>query len=224
MPHFVLAKSLVACIDDHPPYQILEPKPHGVHINALKKLATLLARDITFINAPNFARCVKMLEMGHVDVIAGLNKTKERDAYAFYAPYKVEEPLVVITKVDTNIKNYHSLYNQLIGVPRGTLYFDKFDNDLAITKVPVKDVEAGIKMLKKERLEAVITSRLVAHALLEKIQAANLKTTEIKREGATSNISYFGFSKRHKIGLSEEQIISKVTHAFEQGLFNPVEN
>lgn len=33
------SKELIACIDDHPPYQVVAEKPYGTHISALEVLA-----------------------------------------------------------------------------------------------------------------------------------------------------------------------------------------
>lgn len=67
-------EKIITCIDNYPPYQVLGDVPHGSHITALTRLAKVLKKKLNFIEAPNFARCVKMLELGQVDVIVGLNK------------------------------------------------------------------------------------------------------------------------------------------------------
>ena len=91
-------KNLVACIDDHPPYQYLSDKPHGIHISALEKLSNVLERHLKFEQSLNFARCVAMLKKGEVDIIAGLGKTEKRNKFAFYAPFKISDSLKVISK------------------------------------------------------------------------------------------------------------------------------
>jgi len=91
-------KNLVACIDEHPPYQYLGEVPHGKHISALKVLADVLDKNLIFIQSPNIARCLSFLNTGYVDVIAGLNITKERNKFTFYAPFKLADGLTAITK------------------------------------------------------------------------------------------------------------------------------
>ncbi len=217
---FCLAKSdyMFACIDDYPPYQFLDPTPHGIHITALKKIAQIFNKEIRFIESPNIARCVRMLKNGEVDVIAGLNINKEREEFAFYAPYKREESHVVISNKSLEINDYQSLQGKIIGVPRGTTYFKKFNNDSTLKKIPIPNVRVGIELIARQRIDVVITASFVAKKLLADMNHLQLKTTIIKKED-NEELSYFGFSKLNKLGLSQNEIIDQTTQAFKQGRF-----
>ncbi|RHW76122.1 ABC transporter substrate-binding protein [Colwellia sp. RSH04] len=218
---FSFAKTdyITACIDDYPPYQFVGPTPHGIHITGLEKLATTLNKTLRFVASPNFARCVRLLKNGQVDVIAGLNKSKEREAFAFYAPYTIEEELVVIAKKEIDIINYQSIQDKIIGVPRGTTYFRKFNEDSSLNKIEVQSVRIGIEMILKDRIDIIITSINVSNLLINDLKKAQLKTTVIERSDNKDNVSYFGFSKRNKLNLSQQEIIALTTTAFNQGIF-----
>jgi polar amino acid transport system substrate-binding protein len=150
---FSTSDSMRACIDDYPPYQYLASPPHGIYMTALTKLAQTLSKKVQFIEAPNFARCVRLLRNGDVDVIAGFNKNTDREAFAFYAPYRREENHVIISNKNNNITHYKSLQGKIIGVPRGTTYFKKFNEDTSLNKIPIKNIKIGIKLiLKKESM------------------------------------------------------------------------
>lgn len=213
------APTITACIDEHPPYQLLTEPPSGIHIEALKVLAQQLDRQLIMVESPNFARCVALLKLGRVDVIAGLNKNPERQKFAFYAPYKLEEELVLISKQGVSHNQLDSLSKKIIGVPRGTTYFAKFDNNNRLTKIAIPSVKAGIELVIKDRIDLIITSQLVAKNLIEQTDAAKLKVSVIPREDKEDNLSYFGFSKRNNLGLTQQQVISVTTDAFNQGLF-----
>lgn len=209
-----------ACIDEHPPYQYLTDPPTGIHVEALKILAEKLGKQLIMLESPNFARCVALLKSGQVDVIAGLNKSRERQEFAFYAPYKYEEELVLISKQTNVHQHVASLSGKIIGVPRGTTYFEKFDNNKNLTKIAIPSVKAGIELVIKDRIDIIITSKLVAASLIEQTDAAKLHVSVIPREDKENNLSYFGFSKLNKLNLSQQQIVSITTDAFNQGLFN----
>jgi len=211
---------MYACIDDYPPYQYLGSTPHGIHVTALTKLAQTLNKKIQFIESPNFARCVRMLKNGEVDVIAGLNKSKKREEFAFYAPYRIEENHVVISNKAINISDYTSLQGKIIGVPRGTTYFRKFNDDTSLNKIPIQSIIIGIELILKNRIDIIITSRMIANLLIDDITKAHLKATVIKRNDNEDNVSYFGFSKLNKLDLFQHEIIDRTTQAFEQGKFN----
>jgi len=216
-----LAKSdsMFACIDDYPPYQFLGPPAHGIHINALKELAQIFNKRIRFIESPNIARCVRMLKNGEVDVIAGLNINNKREEFAFYAPYKIEEMHVVISNKSVEINDYQSLQGKIIGVPRGTTYFKKFNNDSTLKKIPIPNVRVGIKLIARQRIDVIITSSIVAEKLLADMNHLQLKMTVIEKDNNNEKVSYFGFSKLNKLGLSQNEIIDQTTQAFKQGRF-----
>lgn len=218
---FCFAKSdyIIACIDDYPPYQYLDSPPYGIHITALTKLAQTLNKQIQFIKSPNFARCVRFLKNGEVDVIAGLNKNKKREEFAFYAPYKIEEEHVVISKNASDISDYQNLKGKIIGVPRGTTYFRKFNEDTSLNKIPIQSIRIGIELIIRNRIDVIITSKLVANLLTDDIAKAHLKATVIERNDNKAKVSYFGFSKLNKLNLSQREIIDRTTQAFEQGKF-----
>jgi len=212
-------EKIFTCIDHYPPYQVLGKVPYGSHITALTRLAKVLNKQLNFIEAPNFARCVKMLELGQVDVIVGLNKNNQRDKFAFYAPYKIEDDHVFISANNDVIYTYADLKGKLIGVPRGTTYFEKFDNDTSLRKISIQNVNNGIQLLLKKRIDVIITSTFSADLLLSEIKKGHLVTTTIKRKHYKRYKSYFGFSKKHKLKLTTKNIITLTTAAFEQGVF-----
>ncbi|NMP31157.1 transporter substrate-binding domain-containing protein [Thalassotalea sp. M1531] len=207
---------LVACIDDHPPYQILADKPYGTHISALETLASALNKQLVFVKSPNFARCVALLKTGEVDVIAGLNRSKEREKFAFYAPFKVADERIVISTKDVFIEEYGDFQGKIIGVPRGTTYFNKFDNDKSLNKVSIHTIRTGLELLLKNRIDMIITSPYVIDSLLTDIKKAKLKITKLNLQNSDTDKTHFGFSKKNKLNLSQEEIVSIATNAFEQ--------
>jgi len=217
---FAASDYMVACIDDYPPYQYLDSPPHGIHVTALTKLAQTFNKKIQFFESPNFARCVRLLKNGDVDVIAGLNKNKKREKFAFYAPYRIEEDHVVISKKASDISDYQSLQGKIIGVPRGTTYFRKFNDDTSLNKIPIQSIIIGIELILRNRIDVIITSRFVANLLIDDITKAHLKATVIERNDNKDKITYFGFSKLNKLDLLQHEIIDRTTQAFEQGSFS----
>jgi len=216
-----VGKDLVACIDENPPYQYLSPSPYGINIERLKILAKTLNKRLKFFEAPNLARCLVMLKNGQVDVIAGLNKNSEREKFAFYAPYKIEEELVLISGIKFDVINYQSLQGKIIGVPRGTTYFEKFDKDKSLSKVPIQSVKIGVELLLKNRIDIILTTKPVATLLLNKSKYTQLKALAFDFPTLDKQ-SYFGFSKKNKLKLTKEEIVSKTTKAFNGGRFKAV--
>ena len=213
------SNELVACIDEHPPYQILAEKPYGVHITALEKLAKVLDKKLKFINSPNFARCVAMLRQGQVDVIAGLNPSEERNKFAFYAPFKAADDLRVVSKEDISIDKYEDFHGKIIGIARGSSYFPRFDKDNSLKKITIQNVRIGFSLLLKGRIDLIMVSPATFETFSKEISEAKLKVSPIRLEDVRNKETAFGFSKYHQLNLDEQEIIKRVVTAYKQGQF-----
>lgn len=210
---------IVACIDDHPPYQILADIPHGSHITALEKLAKVLEKQLKFIRSPNFARCVAMLSKGHVDVIAGLTPTEERGEFAFFAPFKKADALRVISKNGINIKNYSDFKGKIIGVARGSTYFPRFDNDNNLDKISIQNIRIGITLMKKNRIDLIMVSPATLATFSKEIAEEKFIVSPMELEELRDKETSFGFSKAHQLTMTNQEIKDKVYAAYQQGRF-----
>ena len=215
----VQSSELVACIDDHPPYQVIADKPYGTHITALEVLADVLQKKLTFIKSPNFARCIAFLKKGQVDVIAGLNPSVERNKFSFYAPFKAADELWVVSKEGITINNYSDFHGKIIGVSRGASYFPRFDNDNKLHKIAIQSDRIGFSLLLKNRIDLFMLSPAMLKTLSKELNAQNLMVSPIKLSEVRNKKTQFGFSKSHKLGLSNQAIIDKVHAAYKQGRF-----
>lgn len=210
-----------ACIDDHPPYQVLADEPYGSHIDALKVMANVLNKKLEYVRSPNFARCIVMLRNGEVDVIAGLGKTPERQKFAFYTPFKPADALKVISKKSITINKYEDFTGKIIGVSRGTMYFSRFDNDKSLKKISIQNERVGLTLLLKNRIDLMMTSPILLESLSTEISDANLKISPIALDELRAKETPFGFSKKHQLNMSNDEIIEKIQQAYKKGLFIP---
>jgi len=214
----VLAKKMTACIDHYPPLQFAAKKPYGESISALKTLANLLEYKIKFVKGPNFARCLKLLELGKVDVLAGLVNSEKRRKIALLLPYKKDTQYVfVIRKQSLDIQEYDDFIDLNIGVTKNTLYFKPFDSDKNLKKIEIKDIKTGLKLLLKKRVDLLITSQEIFNSSVKELGIAE----KVKLASYTQKVNRslnFGFSKRSTIHISKSKI-AKINQATEQGLF-----
>ncbi|WP_372765959.1 substrate-binding periplasmic protein [Pseudoalteromonas sp.] len=210
---------ILACIDDHPPYQVLGDPPSGIHITALHKLATLLDLNLTFLQSPNFARCVALLKRGDVDVIAALNPLPERQDFAFFAPFKPADALRVISKDGIQISTYNDFQDKIIGVSRGVRYFSRFDNDESLQKIDIQNVRIGFSLLLKNRIDLIMVSPAMINSFSKEIKEADLKVSPIALEEMRNKETFFGFSKLHKLEMKEADIKQKIYDAYQSGYF-----
>ena len=93
------AKTIKACIDHYPPFQMLSPKPSGENISAINLLAKILKRKIAYVEGYSFDYCIKLLKVGQVDLLAGLNFVADRSDFAYLLPYMKKPTEKFITLV-----------------------------------------------------------------------------------------------------------------------------
>jgi polar amino acid transport system substrate-binding protein len=66
---------------------------------------------------------------------------------------------------------------------------------------------------------------MVSPATLEtfsaEIRQANLIVSPITLEDMRQKETFFGFSKKHNLGISQAVITKKIKQAYQDGLFNP---
>ncbi len=184
-----------------PPYQTLAEKPYWLHISAIEVLAN-------------------ELEKGQVDVIAGLNPSEERNEFAFYAPFKAADELRVISRDGIKIENYDDFHSKIIGVSRGAAYVPRFDQDNKLKKTAMQSERIGFSLLVKNRVDLIMVSPATLATLSTELSDTKLKVSPIELEEMRNKETAFGFSKKHKLGLSNKEIIVKVSEAYKQGRFN----
>ena len=214
----VQAKIITACIDHYPPLQFVARKPYGESISALKTLAKLLEYKIKFVRGPNFARCLKLLELGKVDVLAGLVDNENRRKIALLIPYKKDsEYIFVIRTQSSDIKRYDDFKGLNVGVTKDTLYFKRFDTDKNIKKVEVKDIKIGLQLLVKSRVDVMITATEIFNSSFKELNI----TDKVKLTSFTQKVNRslnFGFSKQSALQITESKL-TKINQATEQGMF-----
>lgn len=153
-------EKLIVAIDHWPPWTIVENgEIGGIDVLIAKELAERLHMEIGFIHCP-FRRCLSMLEEGRADLKTTLFKRPEREEYAVFIepPYLVKSGKCFYVRRDApEINTYEDLYGlKAIGVLRGSVYFEPFDNDTKLKKFPVTNVIQLLDMLDHNRLDAII--------------------------------------------------------------------
>lgn len=124
------------------------------------QLASRLGAKLELYPCP-WARCLKALEKGKIDLIFSVFQTKERDKFMhFINPALAEHPVEFFFWVNkanpVKINNYNDLYKISVSQLRGNQYFKRFDNDKDIVKVDTVNYQAAINMILNKRVEAMI--------------------------------------------------------------------
>ncbi|MFN4309979.1 MAG: substrate-binding periplasmic protein [Ferrovibrio sp.] len=180
-------------INDAPPYRIvsraLGDEGHsGIYVDILRAMAAETGLTLRFVEAP-FVRGFPMMQAGEVDIMLGPNRTPERQAYLLYLdPPLPAEPKVFLTRPQgPRIARYDDLRGLRIAVLRGAHYSSRFDADADISKEPVSDYDAALRLLGGNRVDAAIMPEQQARWLL-RWQQLNLAFSSYRIEGSPSYI------------------------------------
>lgn len=178
------SQQIIVAMHIEPPFSdIVEGEFVGENINIAKTLAAKVGKQIKYVYCP-IARCFSLVQVGQADMIIAVRKTAFREEFLNYLspPIKIQKlPLRFYIRSNNEIvlDQYKDLYAIKVGVLRGASYFDKFDHDTNIAKIPLTNHQQLINMLLKGRIdtflerEESITPLVDKEVYVTKIKLAN---------------------------------------------------
>ncbi len=168
-----------------PPYYFTEhvAEPRGLSLDLLKPASRELGVSIEVIVCP-FARCLKMAELGEVDIMAGLIKTAERESFLHFlqpAMMNFQSSFAFYGQQNNPnlIDSVSDLQGHSVAVMRHAVYFPEFDQADYITRVFVSSEAVALDMVHKGRVDYAIT---VEQTAAGSFGTAGLALSDLKRQ------------------------------------------
>lgn len=226
-PNYILGNELSFAVNEWPPWKTTSPFD-GIDIRIAKKIAARLNLLIKFKKCP-WKRCLKMIELGNVDMLSSVIKKADREVYALFIepPYLTEAAtrFYILKNSGHQIQKYEDLYKLVIGITRGYRYFRKFDEDRIVKKVEVTNDIQLLKMLAAGRLDAFVSPEISAdYLILKKGYSEAFKKTPFKinqkiqtymilskKSPHAKNLSQFNMTIRQMV---EEGIIKEIVNSY----------
>lgn len=146
-----------------PPFMIgaaNESEPvRGIDVEIVNEIARRLDCDIKYLRAP-WIRCLDLMKTGRADLLSSAFKTPERREYMEYLsdPFLRSLPIAFYFRKGSgfSINHYEDLYQfKSVGVLKGGSYFERFDQDEKVAKVPVISQDQLFPMLVSGRLDII---------------------------------------------------------------------
>lgn len=209
--HAEEAPPLLVMTDVWPPFrmQAADGALQGLDIDLLNQLSARTGLRFEVQRAP-WARGLAALQSGKADLMTGLAKTPEREAYIHYLakPYYACAPRFYAAPAQA--KALHS-YTQLAGLTIGhvleSAYFEPFDSDAQLRKTAVNTESQLLEMLSRGRLQAVIgTDCQVDYELRDARWKGLIAKAEFRPEAHTD--LYIGFSRQRGL-QAQYQLVSR---------------
>lgn len=114
-----------------------------------------------------FARRLRSLQLGEVDISAGLIKTasRERDIYFLQPPYIASAQYYFVLRKQEllPLEQYRDLYAFVIGVKNGAKHFRRFDEDPRLRTIKLNDNSECLSMLARKRIDVCLVREVGRH-------------------------------------------------------------
>jgi len=201
IPSTAVSKSFTFLTVDFPPYYGKNLPGKGwvseIAIAALKTQGYDV--DVTFVP---WTQAVEETKEGHHDALLGAYYTEERaDLYYFSAPLaQVRTGLFKRKEADISFKELSELKGYKIGVVEGYATSKKFDAADYLSKVPVTNLDMGLKMLYEGSLDLMADSQVVGKFRMKRVLEKKFenisKRIEFIRPVLAMNKIYVAISKK----------------------------
>ncbi|ALS97989.1 hypothetical protein AT746_06735 [Lacimicrobium alkaliphilum] len=218
--------SVELCVDDFPPRQILNKDGSwsGHSIDVIRAIMAHLDIPLTITADTPFPRCLLKMQQGETDLMVGLRKNPEREAYMQMMPYSVAATSLFFSKSDFpgQINKLTDLQDRVIGAVRGFTYsqgFELFRHRLQL--VEVHSLDAGFGMLQKGRIELMLATDYLGQIIINKPEfSGQFKAQPLAL--TTEAPVYIGLSKQSPAFIWAERIQAAVDTLREQGHFEAI--
>lgn len=183
----------------------------GLHSKYLHYIADKLSLPIAITAIP-FARRIKEVELGRLDIIVGLQKTESRqDAFIYIHPSyeSLSYRFFSLSENSHEFKRYEDLKGKLIGVNRHSKYFKPFDHDKHVRKFETKNLEQNIKLILYGRIDLFIHYKESTLPKLKELGVTE-QINEIPYQPESINEYYIAISKYSALVKRKEELQSIV--------------
>lgn len=168
----------------------------------------------------HFARSLKNLQEGEIDILPRMVRTDEREKYTRYLGpigYQKKDILFLVKRGQENlITTYDDLKNLRIEVKRGTAYFKRFDHDSSLKKHENNDDDNMVQMFKAGRFDTMpVLDQQSLESALSKYNITDYSYAKYKHINRIGN--YFGMSKKSKKSGLFEKLNASLLQMVESG-------
>lgn len=196
-------ETIRVAVNPFPPWIIVENETviGGIDTLIVKRIAKELNLTPHFILC-SFAECLNQLKSGTADSMVSLFFKPEREAYAVYVRTHLTENSPKIFYLRGNderdVKTYQDLQIKKIGFVEYTAYFERFDNDKTLNKLPFGNDKILITKLLEGEVDTFVGTESVIDYWLAKSGRAN----ELKKSSfvyPSNRLTYMVISKHSSL-------------------------
>lgn len=205
--------TLTLCVDpDWMPYEGLSPD--GKHVGLLAEYAlefqTRTGLQFELVPTKSWEESWQLIEAGDCDIVAGLNRTREREEYLSFTEEYINEPKVLVIQTGrTDIKGLADLQGKSLAVVKDYTLDERLALDYPkINRVYVSSLRDGVARLANGEVDGVAGAKFLMEALLEESGYTNL---QIVGDTRYLNLVRVGLRREYYRGFT---IMNKAVNSF----------
>ncbi|MGB2738972.1 MAG: transporter substrate-binding domain-containing protein [Cognaticolwellia sp.] len=163
-------------VPDFPPFNGFNESKYCTGVSVLAIQAVLEKLDVTMeIASYPYARILHSLKTGELDLALIFRNSLIENDVIYIGPLSLSK-VIVLTPNGTALRYYNDLYQlKNIAVIRHAQFNEQFDQDNALHKITVDSYDQAISMLKMNRVDGVIGSKIgLEYALRQQGMDLNL--------------------------------------------------
>ena len=142
-----------------PPFGLSEGgQESGIDIDVAREIARRMKFDLSVRKCP-FKRCLTEMELGRLDLQAGIARNEERARYMSYAeqPYHQVSVVFHVRKGERGrLQAYEDLKALRVGAVVKSHYFEPFNSDMSLDKIEVPEEKQLPAMLVAGRIDTYV--------------------------------------------------------------------
>lgn len=195
----------------------------GIDLMLLHEVAHRLGLELKSQPCP-WRRCLKMLELGEIDVLTSFAYSDERAKFAqyIYPPYSRVNPVFYVNKQSpASITQYDDLRGLAIGSVVDSRYFEPFDSDPSLEKYEAGSEILILRMLEVGRIDTIVGSDANADYQIRK---NNMQDAIIKApfRSDVHNDIHMALSRKSSLIAQHDRIVKIMRDLHKEGFIQKI--
>lgn len=149
--------------------------PNGLHLQYLNYIANKLGVDMDIQPMP-FARRLKQLEIGKLDILVAVIKRNDTNSNLVYLTPSYEQlasSFFILKNQKHKLSSVDDIQNLIIATTHNAKYFEEFQNFDEINKISVTSLEQKIKLLQKGRVDTFLHYQSSTQSQLDRMNLSD---------------------------------------------------
>lgn len=149
--------------------------PNGLHRQYLNYIANKMNMKLDVQPMP-FARRLKQLEIGKLDILVAVIKRTEANSNLIYLKPSYEQvssSFFVLKRNQHRLTKSSDLKDMVVAITYNAMYFTEFQQIEELSKIPVSSLEQKIKLLQKGRVGTFVHYQQSTLSTLSKMNLAD---------------------------------------------------